>query len=172
MHGIGNDYIYVDTALNYIKHPAQASRTWSDRHCRIGGDRLVLIGRDKADFTMRIFNADGSEAKMCGNASRCVGKYLYEKGLTKETEIRLLTASGIKILNLNIKDGRVDTVTVDMGTPALSNEAQYVPSDELPDGTFVSMGNPHYVMFVNDADKADVESDGKRLEFDKAFPER
>ena len=172
MHGIGNDYIYVDTALNDIKDPAEASRIWSDRHCGIGGDGLVLIGRDKADFTMRIFNADGSEAKMCGNASRCVGKYLYEKGLTKETEIRLLTASGIKILNLNIKDGRVDTVTVDMGTPALSNEAQYVPSDELPDGTFVSMGNPHYVMFVDDADKADVESDGKRLEFDKAFPER
>ena len=172
MHGIGNDYIYVDTALNDIKDPAAASRIWSDRHCGIGGDGLVLIGRDKADFTMRIFNADGSEAKMCGNASRCVGKYLYEKGLTKETEIRLLTASGIKILNLNIKDGRVDTVTVDMGTPALSNEAQYVPSDELPDGTFVSMGNPHYVMFVDDADKADVESDGKRLEFDKAFPER
>ncbi|MBP5742115.1 MAG: diaminopimelate epimerase [Paludibacteraceae bacterium] len=176
MHGIGNDYIYVDTALNEIKNPSEASELWSDRHRGIGSDGLVLIGRgeakDQADFTMRIFNADGSEAKMCGNASRCVGKYLYEKGLTKQTVIRLLTASGIKELHLHVADERVDSVTVDMGEPALSNEAQYIESEELPEGTFVCMGNPHYVIFVEDAEKVDIEKEGKRLEHHKAFPER
>ena len=108
MHGAGNDYIYVDTLLYNIEDPSSVARAWSDRHKGIGSDGLVLIGhadgknKAKADFTMRIFNADGSEAKMCGNASRCVGKYLYDKQLTTQTQIRLLTLSGVKVLNLHL----------------------------------------------------------------------
>ena len=101
MHGAGNDYIYVNTLLYYVANPEQAAIAWSDRHKGIGSDGLVLIGASpvpEADFSMRIFNADGSEAMMCGNASRCIGKYLYERGLTTKTSIRLLTLSGIKVL--------------------------------------------------------------------------
>ena len=105
MHGCGNDYIYVDTMRHPIADPAKAAILWSDRHKGIGSDGLVLIGESsipEAEFSMRIFNADGSEAMMCGNASRCIGKYLYERGLTDHTEIRLLTLSGIKVLRLQI----------------------------------------------------------------------
>ena len=103
MHGAGNDYIYVDTLYNTIPDPAEAARRWSDRHRGIGSDGLVLIGRSgvpEADFTMRIFNADGSEARMCGNASRCIGKYVYDKGLTDKASVRLLTLAGVKTLEL------------------------------------------------------------------------
>ena len=176
MQGAGNDYIYIDTSLYKIEDPVAAAIAWSNRHTGIGSDGLVLIGRSKmpeADFTMRIFNADGSEAMMCGNASRCIGKYLYEKGLTKKTEIRLLTLSGVKILNLKTKDGKVESVTVDMGEPIFENSQQFLPcSEELPNGSFVSMGNPHYVIFVGDAELSDVASRGSRLEHHPAFPER
>jgi len=183
MHGAGNDYIYVDTTLYNIKDPAAAAIAWSDRHKGIGSDGLVLIGRSKmpeADFTMRIFNADGSEAMMCGNASRCIGKYLYEKGLTNKTEIRLLTLSGVKILDLNVKDGKVESITVDMGEPIFEDENQYNPVPGLPPleggvgggAAFVSMGNPHYVIFVGDAELSDVTSRGSRLEHHAAFPQR
>ena len=120
MQGAGNDYIYVNTMQYSIPDPAGISRRWSMYHTGIGSDGLVLIGdSDTADFSMRIFNADGSEAMMCGNASRCVGKYLYETGLTDKTTIRLETLSGIKILNLKLaQDGNVDQVCVDMGRPA------------------------------------------------------
>ena len=143
MHGCGNDYIYVDTMQYPIADPVQASILWSDRHKGIGSDGLVLIGASpipEADYSMRIFNADGSEAMMCGNASRCIGKYLYERGLTprsaqrdaclsknpsprgegssrQEMQIKLLTNSGIKTLFLHIKDDIVESVTVDMGDP-------------------------------------------------------
>jgi diaminopimelate epimerase len=183
MHGAGNDYIYVDTTLYNIKDPAAAAIAWSDRHKGIGSDGLVLIGRSplpEADFTMRIFNADGSEAMMCGNASRCIGKYVYEKGLTKKTEIRLLTLSGVKILGLHTQDGKVESVTVDMGEPVFEDERLFNPacdplaqSDPLAHGAgaqFVSMGNPHYVIFTNDVDA--VETKGCELEFHAAFPER
>ena len=183
MHGAGNDYIYVDTTLYNIKDPAAAARAWSDRHKGIGSDGLVLIGRSplpEADFTMRIFNADGSEAMMCGNASRCIGKYVYEKGLTKKTEIRLLTLSGVKILELHTQDGKVESVTVDMGEPIFEDErlfnpacdplAQSVPLAHGAGAQFVSMGNPHYVIFTNDVDA--VETKGCELEFHAAFPER
>ena len=185
MHGAGNDYIYVDNTLYNIKDLATAAIAWSNRHKGIGSDGLVLIGRSplpEADFTMRIFNADGSEAMMCGNASRCIGKYLYEKGLTDKTEIRLLTLSGVKILKLHTQDGKVKSVTVDMGEPVFENERQFNPSllnfEELPsvtgeagDGSlFVSMGNPHYVIFTDKVDM--VESKGKNLEYHAAFPER
>ena len=201
MHGAGNDYIYVDTTLYNIKDPAAAAVAWSDRHKGIGSDGLVLIGRSpipEADFTMRIFNADGSEAMMCGNASRCVGKYVYEKSLTPdpspkgegsghhEKQIRLLTLSGIKTLYLHITDGIVESVTVDMGEPVFENEKQFNPTvmaanpQALPSITggvgggsvFVSMGNPHYVIFVDDVDAIDVAREGAILEHHPAFPER
>ena len=177
MHGAGNDYIYVDTLLYNIEDPSAVARAWSDRHKGIGGDGLVLIGRAagaEADFTMHIYNADGSEAMMCGNASRCVGKYLYEKKLTTQTQIRLLTLSGVKVLDLHLTpEGGVESVTVNMGRPELENESQFVPCDEaLPQGTFVCMGNPHYVIFVDDVDTVDVAAEGSRLENHPAFPER
>ena len=185
MHGAGNDYIYVDTSIYNIKDPAAAARAWSDRHKGIGSDGLVLIGHSpitEADFTMRIFNADGSEAMMCGNSSRCIGKYLYEKGLTKQTQIRLLTLSGIKLLNLHIANGIVESVTVDMGEPVFEDDRLFNPgllnAEKLPSITggagggslFVSMGNPHYVIFTDDVDA--VETMGKELEYHPAFPER
>ena len=173
MHGCGNDYIYVDTMQHPIADPVQASILWSDRHKGIGSDGLVLIGASpipEADYTMRIFNADGSEAMMCGNASRCIGKYLYERGLTTQTQIRLLTNSGIKTLNLHVRDGVVESVTVDMGTPQLENPEQFVISRGLDKGTFVSMGNPHYVIFTDNVDQ--VGDTGRVLEHHPAFPQR
>jgi len=177
MHGVGNDYIFVDTSVCPISNPEEVSIEWSKPHFGIGSDGLVLIGKSpvpEADFTMRIFNADGSEGMMCGNASRCIGKYVYERGLTKNTHLRLLTASGIKLLNLEVgKDGNVDSVTVDMLAPALEHDKQFVASDmPLPQGVFVSMGNPHYVIFVDDISKVDVAQEGSRLEHHPSFPER
>ena len=207
MHGAGNDYIYVDATLYNISDPSAAAIAWSDRHKGIGSDGLVLIGRSEmpeADYTMRIFNADGSEALMCGNASRCIGKYLYEKTLPwplpmregngyQETSIRLLTLSGIKTLILQIVDGKVENVTVDMGEPVFEDEALFNPNiaqEQIapsligragvgPEGLlgdcsacFVSMGNPHYVIFVDDINSIDVAKEGRRLEFHKAFPQR
>ena len=125
MQGCGNDYIYVNTLSSPLQDPIKAARKWSAYHTGIGADGLVLIGAsEKADFSMRIFNADGSEAMMCGNASRCIGKYVYEKGLTDKEVITLETLSGIKILKLHTGNGVVKDVTVDMGTPLLSNPGQ------------------------------------------------
>ena len=174
MHGAGNDYIYVDTTLYNIGDPAVAARLWSDRHTGIGSDGLVLIGHSpipEADFTMRIFNADGSEALMCGNASRCVGKYVYERGLTRRTTVNLLTASGIKPLHLNLNGGAVETVTVDMGQPVLDDPKQFQPcGTPLRQGLYVGMGNPHYVVFTSEVDG--VVAEGAALEHHPAFPER
>lgn len=185
MHGAGNDYIYVNTLLYNIENPEEKSIEWSDRHKGIGGDGLVLICKpttDDADYRMRIFNADGSEAMMCGNASRCIGKYLFERGLTDKTSIRLETLSGIKILNLHLdNDGKtVSSVTVDMLEPGLKNEKQYVEScggklfacGREFSGTFVCMGNPHFVTFVDDIDTIDIAHYGRVLERDENFPER
>lgn len=175
MHGAGNDYIYVDTFFNNkIDNPADAARLWSNRHKGIGSDGLVLIGRSsslEADYTMRIFNADGSEAMMCGNACRCVGKYLYEKRLTTENKIKLRTASGIKMLHLHLGSEGVDSVTVDMGEPTFENGKQFQPQRaSLREGVYVSMGNPHYVVFTDDLDA--IESEGGELECHPVFPER
>ena len=195
MHGCGNDYIYVNAMLHPIADPSACAIAWSDRHKGIGSDGLVLIDRSpvpEADFSMRIFNADGSEAMMCGNASRCIGKYLYERGLTDRTEIRLLTLSGIKTLLLHVvqsrpsqgKDaqplpslqgegsgvGSVTSVTVDMGEPALEDESLFVASRSAGRGIFVSMGNPHYVIFTADIDQ--VAETGRILECHPAFPQR
>ena len=173
MHGCGNDYIYVNVAQHPIDDPVAAAIKWSDRHKGIGSDGLVLIGKSsmpEADFTMRIFNADGSEAMMCGNASRCIGKYLYERDFTTKTEIRLLTLSGIKVLYLHITDDIVESVTVDMGEPILEDATQFIASRGLDQGTFVSMGNPHYVIFTDDVDQ--VGETGRSLEYHPAFPQR
>lgn len=185
MHGAGNDYIYVDTQRYPIEHPETLAIKWSAPHTGIGSDGLVLIGSsEKGDFSMRIFNADGSEAKMCGNASRCIGKYLYEHGLTHKQDIRLETLSGIKILQLHVKDGSVNSVTVDMGKPAdepVDYDGQGAkPMKERPIvaggkqwiGTTVSMGNPHLVIFVEDLNEIDIEDAGPKLENHPLFPGR
>lgn len=185
MHGAGNDYIYVDTLLYSIHDPSAAAIKWSAPHTGIGSDGLVLIGKPSitsgADFSMRIFNADGSEAMMCGNASRCIGKYLYERKLTDKTEIKLETLSGVKTLRLHLATGgTVESVTVDMLEPRLHVPEQYDESclGELSAsfrkfrGTFVSMGNPHFVTFVDDIDTIDIARYGSEMEHDAAFPQR
>ncbi len=173
MHGCGNDYIYVDVSKHPIDNPQEASIRWSDRHKGIGADGLVLIDKvdgDDADFSMRIFNADGSEALMCGNASRCIGKYLYEKGLTDKTTIRLLTKSGVKVLELKVSEGVVESVCVDMLVPKISDKLLFCKDEDPEIGVFVSMGNPHYVIFTDNVDK--VADMGPRLECHEAFPQR
>lgn len=173
MHGCGNDYIYVNTKCFPVEDPNALAIRWSDRHKGIGSDGLVLIGESPvvdADFSMRIFNADGSEAMMCGNASRCIGKYVFERGLTHKTEIRLWTASGVKVLTLHVVADRVESVTVDMEEPKLVVPEQFQSSPDLPLGTFVSMGNPHYVIFTKDVDQVGVK--GPELEHHPAFPQR
>ena len=173
MHGCGNDYIYVNVMQHPIADPSAAAIAWSDRHKGIGSDGLVLIGKSpvpEADYSMRIFNADGSEAMMCGNASRCIGKYLFERGLTDKTEIRLLTLSGIKTLQLHLTGDKVSSVTVDMGEPVLEDSSLYVASRKVGEGTFVSMGNPHYVILTDDVDQ--VGTTGSALECHPAFPQR
>lgn len=185
MHGAGNDYIYVDTMRYPIEKPEELAIKWSAPHTGIGSDGLVLIGESKvADFSMRIFNADGSEAMMCGNASRCIGKYLYENGLTDKREIALETLSGIKILKLHIEQGIVAAVTVDMGEPRLENKAQLATptggmlAEEIATaagtfkGTFVCMGNPHCVIFTEDVSALAIDKTGPVLEHHPLFPER
>lgn len=184
MQGAGNDYIYVDTQQYDIPDPEKAAIAWSAYHTGIGSDGLVLIGKPqdsrRADYSMRIFNADGSEAMMCGNASRCIGKYLYEKGLTRKDTIRLETLSGIKILKLHLQDNKevVESVTVDMLKPQLENPEQFLGPSVLEadgrkfEGTYVCMGNPHFVTFVDDIDTIDIAHYGKILERGKAFPQR
>ena len=184
MQGAGNDYIYVDTQQYDIPDPEKAAIAWSAYHTGIGSDGLVLIGKPqdgrRADYSMRIFNADGSEAMMCGNASRCIGKYLYEKGLTQKDTIRLETLSGIKILKLHLQDNKevVESVTVDMLEPKLENPEQFLGPSVLEadgrkfEGTYVCMGNPHFVTFVDDIDTIDIAHYGKILERDKVFPQR
>lgn len=173
MHGCGNDYIYVNAMLYDVPNPSAAAVVWSDRHKGVGSDGLVLIGRSpvpEADYSMRIFNADGSEAMMCGNASRCIGKYLYERGLTDKEQIRLLTLSGVKTLQLHITDKMVESVTVDMLEPVLEDESLFKTNCGLKKGVFVSMGNPHYVIFTDNVDQ--VGETGRMLERHPAFPQR
>ena len=184
MHGAGNDYIYVNTLIYGIPDPSAAAIKWSAQHTGIGSDGLVLIGKPSkdsgADFSMRIFNADGSEAMMCGNASRCIGKYLFERGLTNNTNIKLETRSGIKTLQLHIRHNIVRSITVDMLSPRFDvpeqfdNERNVVQRSFLnvKCSKFVSMGNPHYVIFVDDISTIDVAELGSKLEYNPAFPER
>lgn len=186
MHGIGNDYIYFNCLDNGISDPNGLSIALSDRHFGVGGDGIVMIMRSKvADFRMRMFNADGSEGKMCGNATRCIGKYVYEKGLTDKTEITLETLGGIKQLELNVADGKVVSVKVNMGKavlepekiPVLLDGDKIVGRETLVGGnkhliTCVSMGNPHCVIFTENIDSLDLEKIGPKYENDPIFPER
>ncbi len=181
MHGCGNDYIYINCFEENIENPSELAVKMSERHFGVGSDGIVLICPDeKADFRMRMFNSDGSEAEMCGNAIRCVGKYVYDRGLTDKTNISVITLAGMKYLDLHIKDNVVDTVTVDMGEPIL--EPELIPSsdknvniqvyDKNFDFTCVSMGNPHAVTYVENVSDFDVEKYGKVVEVDKNFPRK
>lgn len=175
MHGIGNDYVYF-TQMPCPEHKLPAlSRRLSQRHTAIGGDGIILaLPSDAADFRMRIFNADGSEAKMCGNGSRCVGKLVYDMGLTSKTEITLDTLSGIKHLSLHLgDDGKVESVTVDMGQCRVSEPVVLDTSAGPMEVTPVDMGNPHGVVFI-DCDLADfdVHGIGRELETNPYWPDR
>lgn len=195
MHGLGNDYVYVNTLLYNVSNPEEFSRRISQRHTGIGSDGLVLIGyagTPEADYSMRIFNQDGSEAMMCGNASRCIGKYLFEKRLTDKTQIRLETLSGIKTLSLKVLQGKVQSVTVDMQEPCFHNPEQCLfqggrmideglsaidNTSEAAEGgirgTFVSMGNPHFVIFCDEVPSdEDLANLGRQIEMHPMFPQR
>lgn len=186
MQGIGNDYIYVNCFEEKIDDPERVSQIVSDRHFGIGGDGLVLImPSEKADFRMRMFNADGSEGNMCGNATRCIGKFVYDNGLTDKTEITLETKSGIKYLTLYPENGKVKTVLVNMGKAVLTpadipmkvegesfiNKPIEVLGSEVYI-TAVSMGNPHAVTYVDDVMSLDLEKIGPAFENHPIFPER
>lgn len=186
MEGCGNDYVYVDCTKETLNDPGEIAKKVSDRHFGIGSDGLILIkSSDRADFFMEMYNADGSRAAMCGNGIRCVGKYVYDKGLTDKTSISVDTLAGIKYLELNVKDGKVATVKVNMGKPILKAEQIPVIADHAPvvneritvDGrdyrmTCVSMGNPHAVVFVDSTDDFPVETIGPLFERHERFPER
>lgn len=186
MHGIGNDYIYFDAFDGLPENPSEIAVKLSDRHTSVGGDGVIFVAKSGvADGFMRIFNADGSEGKMCGNGIRCVGKFLYEiKGIKKDV-LEVETLSGVKTLFLNVKDGKVVSVKVDMGKaelrpekiPALFQGERVVKAPLSVDGivyevTLVSMGNPHCVTFVSDLENLEIEKIGRKFEFHKAFPER
>jgi len=186
MHGLGNDYIYVNCIDQCIENPSEVARFVSDRHFGIGSDGLVLIlPSEVADFRMRMFNSDGSEAEMCGNAIRCVGKYVYDNGLTDKLNIKIETLAGIKVLDLTVENGKVSLVKVDMGEPILKpadipvdSEADLFISQPVEiDGvtynvTCVSMGNPHAVTYVDDVMKFPLETVGPKMENHKLFPRR
>ena len=186
MQGLGNDYVYIDAINQKIENMSYLAKFVSDRHFGIGSDGLILICKsDIADFKMRMFNSDGSEAEMCGNGIRCVGKFVYDKGLTNKTTLTIETLAGIKTLKLNTKEGKVETVRVDMGEPILDPEKIPVISKENPvknlllkaedkefKFTCVSMGNPHAITEVENTEKFDVEKYGRILEIDKAFPNK
>ncbi len=189
MHGIGNDYIYLDNVTYPVPEDLPAlSRRLSDRHCSIGGDGIIVVGKPNnpdSDFSMRIFNADGSEAKMCGNGIRCVGKLVYDHGLTKKLSLRIDTLSGMRTLELHPgSDGRIATVTVAMGIPSQDPESVGITrlSDDMTDFsvegmepirlTAVSMGNPHGVMIVDNVNDADVHGTGRILEMHPMWKDR
>jgi len=200
MHGCKNDYLYIDCTKNELINPAKVSVKLSDRHTGIGSDGIILICPSSvADFRMRIFNADGSEAEMCGNGIRCVGKYVYDFGLTDKDEVRIETGvrteeeestgeipkNRIKILKLKIEEGKVVSATVDMGKPILtpseipviSDKDKFINEAVNVDGkdwylTCISMGNPHAVTFVDDTRSLNLPEIGPKFEFNKIFPNR
>lgn len=175
MHGAGNDYIYINAMQEIPKDLPTLAHLISDRHFGIGSDGLVAImPSDIADFRMRMFNADGSEAEMCGNASRCIAKYVYEKGLTDKNEITLETLAGIKLLRLNLNDNSVESVTVDMGEPQAGDlKREIVFGDgKTFEVTQIDMGNPHAVIFTGDLSDSNVLRNGPRLEVAEIFPQK
>lgn len=186
MHGLGNDYVYVNCFEEEVKNPSRTAVWISDRHYGVGSDGLILIKPSKnADFEMEMYNSDGSRAEMCGNGIRCVGKYVYDYGLTDKTCISVESMGKIKYLTLYLKDGLVDLVEVDMGKPELSPEKLPVFSEKeslimepielegiLYHMTCVSMGNPHAVIFLKEVDQMDLEEIGPKFENHRLFPKR
>ncbi len=186
MQGLGNDYVYVDCFKETIEDPSKLAKVISDRHFGVGSDGLILIcPSDKADFEMKMYNADGSRGEMCGNGIRCVAKYVYDYGLTDKTHISVETLGGIKYLDLTVENGKVALVKVDMGSPILTPEQVPVIADgesavDEPicvDGveyrmTCVSMGNPHAVVYMEDVDNLDIEKIGPSFENHERFPNR
>ncbi|NJD01251.1 MAG: diaminopimelate epimerase [Ruminiclostridium sp.] len=186
MHGIGNDYIYVNCLEKEIANPSKVVKFVSDRHFGIGSDGLVMIlPSAKADFRMRMLNSDGSEAEMCGNAVRCVGKYVYDNGLTTRKAVTIETLAGIKILDMTVEDGKVSLVRVDMGEPVLKpkdipvliDKDLFVSEPVIIDGqvykvTCVSMGNPHAVTYVDDVARFPLEIVGPKMEKHQLYPRK
>jgi diaminopimelate epimerase len=186
MHGIGNDYVYVDGFDQTIDDPTAMAEAVSDRHYAIGSDGLILIlPSETADVRMRMFNADGSEGQMCGNGIRCVAKYAHDHGRSDANPMRVETAAGIKTIDLTIEDGRAVAASVDMGEPILVpaeipmavdlNRAIDVPIEVNGRSytmTGVSMGNPHVVIYVDDVAAVDLAGDGAAIENHEHFPER
>lgn len=194
MHGLGNDYVYLDCTKSGVPDDiVNLAQFVSNRHFGVGADGIILIlASDTCDFKMRMYNADGTEAQMCGNGIRCVGKFVYDKGLTTKEKITVDTLAGVKVLDLNIVNGKVETVKVDMGEPILNskkipvitnltkpeleenfvNNLNITALDRTFNFTCVSMGNPHAITIVNDIDNFEVDKYGKTLEVDKHFPEK
>ena len=193
MEGLGNDYVYINCTKHDISNASHLAKTISDRHFGIGSDGLILIKNSKkADFRMQMFNSDGTEAEMCGNGIRCVGKYVFDKGLTDKTTLKIETLAGIKKLKLNVENGKVKTVKVDMGEPILENnlipikdgkiykskgEIQFYKVNIEIDGdlkelTCISMGNPHSIVFTKDVGRLNIEKYGPIIEVDSHFPNK
>lgn len=186
MQGIGNDYIYINCFEEKVQNPSELSVKLSERHFGVGSDGIILIEpSEKADCRMDIYNADGSQAMMCGNGIRCVGKYVYERGIAKKDVLKVDTMSGVKTLFLDVQNGKVRSVKVDMGKPdfhAADIPVDY-PKEQLIDEpvafgseeyriTCVSMGNPHCVLFVDNVNGVKIEKIGPKLECDRIFPKR
>ena len=186
MHGLGNDYVYIDAISQNIERKSELAQFVSNRNFGVGSDGLILIESSTvADFKMTMFNSDGSQAEMCGNGIRCVAKFVYDKKMTDKTTLKIETLAGIKILELDVEKGEVKKVRVDMGEPILEVEKIPVISTESPvknlvltakdkefEFTCVSMGNPHAITIVEDTEKFDVKKYGEELEVDKTFPKR
>ena len=186
MHGIGNEYVYVNCLKENVENPSEVAIKISDRHFGIGSDGLILIKpSDVADGKMEMYNADGSQGAMCGNGIRCVAKYMYDYGITDKTSISVETKSGIKYLDLTLKNGKVDTVKVNMGAPILkaseipviSEKEQVISEPVTIDGkewkiTCVSMGNPHAITYIDDVKHLEIEKIGPKFENHEIFPDR
>ena len=186
MHGLGNDYVYVDCFKETVENPTETAIKVSDRHFGIGSEGLILIKpSDVADFEMDMYNADGSRGMMCGNGIRCVGKYVYDYGLTDKTSITVNTMSGIKYLDLRVVDGQAVEIRVNMGAPILETkkipmicekeqaiDEPIVVGDHTYRITAVSMGNPHAVTYMDDVKNLDIEAIGPKFEHHTCFPER
>lgn len=186
MHGIGNDYVYVNCFKEVVKDPASVAKFVSNRHFGIGADGLILIKpSDIADCEMDMYNLDGSQGAMCGNGIRCVAKYVFDYGIVNKTSISIATKSGIKYLDLSVKDGRVSMVKVNMGSPVLTASQIPVVSQkeevineplEVQGTTYritaVSMGNPHAIVYMDDVDSLEIDKIGPAFENHIAFPDR
>ena len=188
LHGAGNDYVYVDCTKEELPNMGKISAYVADRHFSVGSDGLICVcSSDVADFKMRMFNADGSEGKMCGNGIRCVAKFAYDKGLTDKKQFTIETLSGIKTIDVKVEEGKVVSAKVDMGKPIFKTSLIPMISDhyvfvdqglamdkiqsEVYNGTAISMGNPHFVTFMDNIDSLNLEEFGPRFEHHPLFPE-